>query len=90
LSYGHRAELTNTANSNLRNARDEIDVNLSLAPLSGRWVLSAYGRNLTNDVNYLEDVSLDFSFDPVPSTLSTMQKGRRYGLEFRYRLGAPL
>ena len=81
ISYSHRGDLTNTRNVNLQNSRDEIDFNIALFPNEGSWELSLYGKNLTNDVNFLQDTSLG----PF-GLIGTMGKGRRFGLEFKYSI----
>ncbi|MBV1879338.1 MAG: TonB-dependent receptor [Pseudomonadales bacterium] len=61
-------------------ATNMVNGGISYEPQDGNWVLSLYGKNLTDKVIYKSLFPLsNQNFAPVA-------KGRRYGLEFRYQL----
>ena len=81
LTYSHRGDIKSVANNNLLNSRDVIDLNISLFPNEANWEVSLYGKNLTNDVFIIQDTPIS---SRLGSTIGTLGKGRRFGLEFKY------
>lgn len=50
---------------------------------SGRWTLSAYARNLTDEAIFQANIPLPFAALGAPR-FTPLQKGRRFGVEVRY------
>jgi iron complex outermembrane receptor protein len=78
-------------------AADMFDANLSLGFMDDRLTVSAFGKNLKDEVTIGGDTQLPPNFPggpafPVPSlagpgaTFSPLNKGRVYGLEIQYRM----
>jgi iron complex outermembrane receptor protein len=78
-------------------AADMFDANLSLGFMDDRLTVSAFGKNLKDEVTIGGDTQLPPNFPggpafPVPSlagpgaTFSPLNKGRVYGLEVQYRM----
>lgn len=82
IRYSHRDTRNNPQNTNPLPEQDLFDFNISLAPNDGFWELSLFGRNLTNEVNFTTELSLDPRFG---STMAPLLKGRQIGAEFILR-----
>jgi iron complex outermembrane receptor protein len=78
-------------------AADMFDANVSLGFMDDRLTVSAFGKNLKDEVTIGGDTQLPANFPggpafPVPSlagpgaTFSPLNKGRVYGLEVQYRM----
>jgi iron complex outermembrane recepter protein len=76
---------------------DMFDANVSLGFMDDRLVVSAFGKNLKDEVTIGGDTQLPPNFPggaafPIPSlagtgaTFSPLNKGRVYGLEVQYRM----
>jgi iron complex outermembrane receptor protein len=80
-------------------AADMFDANISLGFMDDRLTVSAFGKNLKDEVTIGGDTQLPASFPggpafPIPglglegpgATFSPLNKGRVYGLEVQYRM----
>ncbi|HEX6259079.1 MAG TPA: hypothetical protein VFZ51_00395, partial [Woeseiaceae bacterium] len=78
-------------------AADMFNANVSLGFMDDRLTVSAFGKNLKDEVTIGGDTQLPANFPggsmfPVPSlagpgaTFSPLNKGRVYGLEIQYRM----
>jgi iron complex outermembrane receptor protein len=67
-------------------AQNILDAGIDYRTSDGRWVFSAYGRNLLNDVNHGGDTQLPVLLGPVPTggTFSPLLKGRIVGLQVSF------
>ncbi|MBV1877138.1 MAG: TonB-dependent receptor [Pseudomonadales bacterium] len=83
LIYAHRDNVTNTQNTQDRGEVNTFDANITLIPGSDAWEVSLYGRNLTDEVIRTQSTRLGSLGNSAH--LSTLAKGRRIGLEFKYR-----
>ncbi len=94
VGYNHRdPAFYNDNNLGLLAEADIIDANFSFTPEGGRWSLSVYGENLTDDVTWGGDTILPSS--PVfgfigasRATFSPLNEGRVIGVELRAHLGS--
>ena len=86
LSAYHRDAAAYTDN-NLGNLResDTIDLSLNVRMMDDRLTLSAFGRNLTDEVTIGGDTQLPASFGVPGGTFSPLNKGRTVGVEVQYR-----
>jgi iron complex outermembrane receptor protein len=91
IGYNHRdPAFYNDTNFGRLAEADIIDANISYAPDAGRWALSLYGENLTDDPTWGGDTILPstaafgFSGGARP-TFSPLNKGRVIGAELRLR-----
>ncbi|MGE0742116.1 MAG: TonB-dependent receptor [Hyphomonadaceae bacterium] len=90
-AYSHRdAAFYNDANTGFLAEADMIDANLTFTPESGRWSVSLYGENLSDEPTWGGDTVLPstpafgFSGGARP-TFSPLNKGRVLGAELRVR-----
>lgn len=68
-------------------ASDMFNANVSLGFMDDRLTVSAFGKNLKDDVTIGGDTQLPANFPGgVNATFSPLNKGRVYGLEVQYRL----
>ena len=63
-------------------AADMLDASLTYNAASRKWRLSAYARNLLNEVTYGGDTPLTVAFGGPGASLSPLNKGRVIGGEF--------
>ncbi|MEZ6022543.1 MAG: TonB-dependent receptor [Hyphomonadaceae bacterium] len=91
LSYAHRDDAAyNDNNLGQLAEMDVIDANLAWEHESGRWLVSLYGENLTDEVSWGGDTVLPstaafgYTGGERP-TFSPLNKGRVIGLELRVR-----
>jgi iron complex outermembrane receptor protein len=96
---GYRRDPNAYTDNNLGQLRasDMFNANVSLGFLDDRLTVSAFGKNLKDEVTIGGDTQLPANFPggpafPVPSlagpgaTFSPLNKGRVYGLEVQYRM----
>lgn len=81
--YTHRDNVVNSQATQDRGSVDTIDANITLVSPDDTWEVSLYGRNLTNKAVYTQSTVLGSMGDGAH--LSNMAKGRRIGMEFKYR-----
>jgi len=91
LGYNHRDEaFYNDTNLGRLAEVDFVDANLAYEPSHGRWSVSLYGENLTDEVTWGGDTTLPstaafgYSGGERP-TFSPLNKGRVLGVELRFR-----
>ncbi len=91
IGYNHRdPAFYNDTNLGRLAEADIIDANFDFTPDQGRWALSLYGENLTDDATWGGDTILPstpafgFSGGSRPS-FSPLNKGRVLGAELRVR-----
>jgi iron complex outermembrane receptor protein len=88
LTYNHRDRAFYTDNNlGFFDASDILDLNVSLAMREGRVTVSAFGRNLLDEVGFGNDTQLPNAVGPfaLGGTGSPLDKGRIYGLEVVFR-----
>lgn len=91
VGYSHRdAAFYSDNNLGVLAESDMIDANVSFAPDGGRWRLSLYGENLTDEVTWGGDTILPSSpafgySGGARPTFSPLNKGRVVGAELRVR-----
>jgi len=88
FDYFHRDSSAFTDNNlGVLNNFDSITANASLTTLDDRLVLSIYGKNLLNEVQFGGDTQLPSTIGPVPlgGTFSPLSKGRVIGFEAKFR-----
>jgi iron complex outermembrane receptor protein len=96
---GYRRDPSAYTDNNLGSLRaaDMFNANVSLGFMDDRLTVSAFGKNLKDEVTIGGDTQLPANFPggpafPVPSlagpgaTFSPLNKGRVYGLEVQYRM----
>jgi len=87
ISYAYRDKIYSTDN-NLGFIDDWVNVTagVDLSSNDGKWVLSAYGRNLLDEVNFGGDSQMPSKLGGVPlgGTFSPLQKGRVVGLQVEF------
>ena len=59
-----------------------VDAGAAFTDRSGRWTLSVYGKNLTDEPIVQANIPLPFAQLGAPR-FTPLQKGRRYGVEVR-------
>lgn len=79
VNYSYRDKTYYTDN-NLGYIDDQkiLNAGIDLQNEDGTWVVSLFGKNLTNDVKHGNDTQLSFG------TFAPLTKGREYGVEFTY------
>ena len=86
-NYAHRDSSAFTDNNlGFIPEQDIVDAGADLYSNSGSWVLSVYGKNVTNEVKFGGDTLLPANLGPVPlgGTFSPLAKGRVWGVEAVY------
>jgi iron complex outermembrane receptor protein len=96
---GYRRDTSFYTDNNLGSLRaaDMFNVNVSLGLMEDRLTISAFGKNLKDEVTIGGDTQLPASFPggpsfPVPgfsgpaATFSPLNKGRVWGVEIQYRM----
>lgn len=78
--YSHRdASVANDPNVAFLTTEDILDANITYRTADGKFSLSAYARNLTNDVTWNGETLTPFG------RLRALNEGRRFGLETNIR-----
>jgi iron complex outermembrane receptor protein len=88
VTYNHRDQAFYTDNNlGFFNATDILDINLTLSLRGGKVMVSAFGRNLLDEVDHGGDTQLPAAVGPfaLGGTASPLDKGRIYGLEVMFR-----
>jgi len=80
FNYSHRDRSYYTDN-NLGSLNEVDEIDASIALNFGSAILSIYGKNLTNEVNFGGDTQLPGTLGG--GTFSPLQKGRRVGVELQ-------
>lgn len=86
-NYAHRDSSAFTDNNlGFIPEQDIVDAGADIYSNSGSWVLSVYGKNVTNEVKFGGDTLLPANLGPVPlgGTFSPLAKGRVWGVEAVY------
>ena len=86
-NYAHRDSSAFTDNNlGFIPEQDIVDAGADIYSNSGSWVLSVYGKNITNEVKFGGDTQLPATLGPVPlgGTFSPLAKGRVWGVEALY------
>ncbi len=86
---------TNLNPQSMQDAYALINLRLGLAAADGRWQVTAYGKNLSDEgyceVNYDQPLGLQFGgIDPVANTVPqrcSLGSPRTYGVSFRWNYG---
>jgi len=83
--YSHRSSTFFTDNNvGTLPSYDLFNASVSLISFDEQWTLTFYGRNLTDEAILQQNTPLPFGAFGAPR-LSTIQEGRRYGLELRFQ-----
>ncbi|MEM9421693.1 MAG: TonB-dependent receptor [Pseudomonadota bacterium] len=78
-NYNHRASAKYTDNNlGIFPEADMIDASLAWNPPAEGWTVSAYGKNLLNEITFGNDTQLPFG------TFSPLNKGRIVGVEVKF------
>ena len=86
-NYAHRDRSAFTDNNlGFIPEQDIVDAGADIHSNSGSWVLSVYGKNITNEVKFGGDTPLSAKLGPAPlgGTFSPLAKGRVWGVEALY------
>ncbi|MBV1877760.1 MAG: TonB-dependent receptor [Pseudomonadales bacterium] len=83
MIYTHRDNVVNSQATQDRGSVDTIDANMTLISADDTWEVSLYGRNLTDKAIYTQSTVLGSLANSAH--LSNLAKGRRIGMEFKYR-----
>ena len=84
INYAYRDKSAYTDNNlGIINEQKILDAGVDLYTNDGRWVFSAYGRNLLDEVKHGGDTQLPDTISGVPTggTFSPLAKGRVFGVE---------
>lgn len=89
INYAYRDDSAYTDNNlGFILEQERLDAGVDLLIDDGRWIVSLYGRNLTDEVLHGGDTQLPDTISGVPTggTFSPLAKGRTYGLEVTFNL----
>ena len=82
VNYNHRDRAAFTDNNRgFMQAADMLDASVTLATADNGWRISAYARNLLNEVTIGNDTQLPAAFGGVGASFSPLNRGRIYGGE---------
>jgi iron complex outermembrane recepter protein len=87
LSYNHRDSAAfSDSNSGFLARSDIFNAGVAFTSPSGEWIVSLYGKNLTDEVTYGLSVPLPDTIIGLPTggNFSPLNEGRRVGLELSY------
>ncbi|MBT7451951.1 MAG: TonB-dependent receptor, partial [Rhodospirillaceae bacterium] len=83
--YSHRGKTFFTDNNiGTLPAYDVFNASISLISMDEQWALTFYGKNLSDEAIVQQNTTLPFGQFGAPR-FSTLQKGRRWGLELKYQ-----
>ncbi|NKB44090.1 MAG: TonB-dependent receptor [Alphaproteobacteria bacterium] len=83
--YSHRGKTFFTDNNiGTLPAYDVFNASISLISMDEQWALTFYGKNLSDEAIVQQNTTLPFGQFGAPR-LSTLQEGRRWGLELKYQ-----
>jgi iron complex outermembrane recepter protein len=83
--YSHRSKTFFTDNNiGTLPAFDVFNASVSLISMDEQWTLTFYGKNLSDEAIVQQNTTLPFGAFGAPR-LSTLQEGRRWGLELKFQ-----